>query len=199
MGKWGLLFFFHYAQYTDNMLFADYAMDVIGEMLNQIHINSSADYKKRIAGIGVEMDYLIRKDFLSVEDDICEDFDQRMVRTVMYDPCPDFSQYEGLTGYGRYWMTRFRYQAPARECLLRIIALMEERLPDIPAEEQFDVYCFLLDLRRISGSESCVGLLEQCHREWDLQLVDVARSFPRLGDSAIGSNRIYRRSKFNFE
>jgi hypothetical protein len=186
-GKMGIaVFFFHYAQYTDNMLFADYAMDVTGEMLNQIHVNSPADYEKGIAGIGAGMDYLIRKDFLSVEDDICEDFDGRMVRAVMYDPWPDFSQYEGLTGYGRYWMTRFRYQAPAapaRECLLRIIALMEERLPDISAEEQSDVYCFLLDLRKISGFEGCVGLLERCRKEWALQSVDVARSFPRLGDS----------------
>jgi hypothetical protein len=189
-GKMGIaVFFFHYAQYTNNMLFADYAMDVTGEMLNQIHINSPADYEKGIAGIGIGMDYLIRKDFLSVEDDICEDFDGRMVRAVMYDPWSDFSQYEGLTGYGRYWMTRFRYQAPAtlaRECLLRIIALMEERLPDISAEEQSDVYCFLLDLRRITGFESCVGLLERCRREWGLQSVDAALLFPRLGDSTIG-------------
>jgi lantibiotic modifying enzyme len=36
-GKMGIaIFFFHYAKYTGNELFADYAMDLIGEMLNQI-------------------------------------------------------------------------------------------------------------------------------------------------------------------
>ena len=110
-GKMGVaIFFFHYAQYTENMLFADYAVDLIGEMQNQIHLNSPADYEKGIAGIGVGIDYLIRNDFLLVEDDICEDFDQRMVRAVMYDPWQDFSMYDGLTGYGRYWISRLRYQ-----------------------------------------------------------------------------------------
>lgn len=86
-GKMGItIFFFHYAQYTDNMLFADYAMDLISEMLDQIHINSPADYEKGVASIVVGIDYLIRNNFLNVKDDICEDFDQRMVRAVMYDP-----------------------------------------------------------------------------------------------------------------
>jgi len=36
-GKMGIaVFFFHYAKYTGNELFADYAMDLIGETLNQI-------------------------------------------------------------------------------------------------------------------------------------------------------------------
>ena len=36
-GKMGVaVFFFHYAKYTGNELFADYAMDLIGETLNQI-------------------------------------------------------------------------------------------------------------------------------------------------------------------
>jgi hypothetical protein len=179
-GKMGIAtFFFHYAQYTDNMLFADYAMDLIGEMLDQIHINSPADYEKGIAGIGVGIDYLIRNEFLDVEDDICEDFDGRMVRAVMYDPWPDFSQYDGLTGYGRYWMTRLRYQAPsvqARECLLRITRLIEEKLPDISIKEQTDVYCFLYDLCRIQGFEICKGFLARFKEH-------TAYDFSRLGDS----------------
>jgi len=200
-GKMGIaVFFFHYAQFTGNELFADYAMDLIGEMLNQIHVNSPADYEKGIAGIGVGIDYLIRNKFLDTEDDICEDFDQRMVRAVMYDPWQDFSQYNGLTGYGRYWITRLRYQTPsiqARECLLCITAQIGEKLPDISIKEQTDVYCFLHDLQRISGFDSCIGLLEQCRRIWDLQSSDVTRSFPRLGDSATGNIiRTYQRSRY---
>jgi len=57
-GKMGIaVFFFYYAKYTDDMLFADYAMNLIGETLNQIHVNSSADYEKGIAGIGVGIDF----------------------------------------------------------------------------------------------------------------------------------------------
>ena len=114
-GKMGIaIFFFHYAQYTNNMLFADYAMDLIDQILNQLHVNSPANYKKGIAGIGVGFDYMIRNNFLDIEDDICEDFDGRMYRAVKYDPWQDFSQYNGLTGYGRYWMTRISLRPQCR-------------------------------------------------------------------------------------
>lgn len=90
---------------------------------------------------------MIRNNFLDIEDDICEDFDGRMYRAVKYDPWQDFSQYNGLTGYGRYWMTRLNFPTPAmqaRECLTSIVKLIEEHLPDISAEEQIDVYCFYM-------------------------------------------------------
>ena len=169
-------------------------------MLNKQHCNRQADYEKGIGGIGVGMNYLIRKGFLKVEDDICGDFDDRMVRAVMYDPCQDFSQYNGLTGYGRYWMTRLRYQAPsvqAGECLSRITMLIEEKIPEISITEQTDVYCFLHDLRKMSGFERCTGLLEECRRNWDSQSPDVIRCFPRLGDSIVGNiTRIYQRIRY---
>jgi hypothetical protein len=197
-GKMGIaICLFHYAQYTDNMLFADYAMDLIGEILNQIHINSPADYEKGLAGIGVGIDYLIRHNFLDVEDDICEDFDYRMVRAV-FDPWLDFSQYNGLTGYGRYWMTRLCHEVPsvqARECLTRIVGLIEENLQDI--QDQMDVYCFLYDLKKIEGFELCSRLLEQCRREWDIQSLPVERSFSRLNDSVIRNNIcIYQHNRY---
>jgi hypothetical protein len=189
-GKMGIaIFFFHYAQYTDNLLFADIAMDLIGEMMNQIHVNSPADYEKGIAGISIGIDYLIRNEFLQVEDDICEDFDHRMYRAVMYDPWQDFTIYDGLAGYGRYWISRLRYPSPAnqaRECLLRILGLIEENLSDIPTEEQTDVYSFLHDLQKIAGFEVSNELLEQCQK-WDLSSMDISRCFPRLGDSSIGN------------
>ncbi|MDR2913850.1 MAG: hypothetical protein LBV74_03295 [Tannerella sp.] len=167
-GKMGItVFFFHYAQHTGNELYADYAMDLMDEMLNQIHVNSPADYEKGIAGIGVGFDYLIRNNFLVVEDDICEDFDDRMVRAVRYDPCPDFSQYNGLTGYGRYWVTRLRYQSPsiqARECLSFIITRIEENIPNLSTTELTDVIRFLHDLQGIEGFDQCAGLLDQCWR-----------------------------------
>lgn len=190
-GKIGVaIFFFHYAKYTNNSLFADYAMEVIGEMMSQIHVNSPADYEKGIAGIGVGIDYLIRNSFLNVEDDICEDFDERMVRAVMYDPWQDFSQYNGLTGYGRYWVARLQYPGAlvqARQCLLRIIALIEENLSDISIMEQSDVFYFLYDLQRLPGFDHCTELLKQIQIEWDLKSSEILHSFFRLGNSTVSN------------
>ena len=196
-GKIGIaIFFFHYAKFTGNDLFADYAMDAISEVLNQIHIASPADYERGLAGIGVGFDYMIQNNFLSVEDDICEDFDQRMVRAVMYDPWLNFSQYCGLIGYGQYWITRLRYQAPAvlaQKCLSYIILQIDEKKQEIPIAEQADVFCFLSNLQRISGFNNCSGLLEQCRRIWDLQSPVFIRGIPRLKDSVVGNVvRVYQ-------
>lgn len=183
-GKMGIsVFFFHYARYTGNMLFADYAIDLIGEMQNQIHINSPADYERGIAGIGVGLDYLIRQKFLLVEEDICEDFDSRMYRAVMYEPWQGFGLYNGLAGYGRYWISRLRFRdvaVSAQECLGYILNLMEEHIENIPSEEQADVYGFLLDLQQMQGYGNCSRLLDKC-RNWKHK-----KECTRLNGSVIG-------------
>ena len=165
-GKTGVaIFFAHYARFTGNKLFDNYTMDLIHEILEQIHVDSPADYEKGIAGIGVGIDYLVRNGFLEADKDIFGDFDQRMVRAVMYDPWQDFSLYDGLTGYGRYWMMRLHQQKPltqAKECLWYIIKQLKEKLPDITEKEQTDVSRFLKDLQQLSGFGICVEFLRQC-------------------------------------
>lgn len=183
-GKMGIaVFLFHYAQYTENMLFADYAMDLIGEIQNQLHVDSCADYEKGVAGIGVGIRYLIQNDYLDAEDNIFEDLDQRMYRAVMYDPWRDFSLYGGLAGYGRYWISRLPYQkssTQARECIWHIVELIKGKLSEILPEERTCIYSFLLDLQEISGYENCVRLLEQC-RKWN-----VNKNIHYLDNSTVG-------------
>ena len=181
-GKTGIaVFFLHYAKYTGNRLYEEYAMDLLNEMQSQIHSNSPTDYERGIAGIGVGIDYLINNNLLQTEgDDIFADFDARMYRAVMYDPWLDFTLYDGLTGYGRYWNLRLRRSTSnnrARECLSHIIELINKQLPDISEKEQTDVFFFLHDLLKTSGFEFCSGLLKRCN-SFDI-------SFPRLCNSIV--------------
>lgn len=163
-GKMGIaIFFFQYAHFTNNMLFADYALDLIEEIQKQIHADSPADYERGIAGIGVGIEYLIRNNFLNVEDNIFEDFDKRMYRAVMYDPWIDFSLYDGLTGYGKYWISRL-YQQPlciqAQECLQYITMKIKENLQDLSEREQTDIYCFFYDLHKLSNFNFSAKVLD---------------------------------------
>ena len=199
-GKMGIaIFFFHYAKYTNNAMFENYAFDLLGEMQTQIHVNSQADYEKGIAGIGTGLDYLIKNKFLDADDDIFEDFDRRMYRAVMHDPWQDFSLYDGLTGYGKYWIARLLQQGPsmqARECLLCITERIEEKITNIPVNEQTDVYCFFHDLRQIFGFDNCIRLLKQC-KKWELQSVDISKCFPRFRYAPIGNIVcMYQRSRY---
>ena len=77
---------------------------------------------------------------------------------MKYDSWQDFSLYNGLTGYGRYWMTRLRYQNPslqARECLSYIAGMIDKHISNVVADDHVDVYCFLSDLLKIGGFENC--------------------------------------------
>lgn len=164
-GKMGIaIFFFHYAHYTRNSLFIDYAWDLIEEIQKQIHANYRADYEKGIAGIGIGIGYLIKNNFLDVEDDIFYDFDERMYRAVMYDPYTDFSLYEGLTGYGKYWIMRLcqdSFSKQAQNCLVKIIKQIEIKLKSISFEEWNDAHAFLKDLQEISDLDVPSELLVQ--------------------------------------
>ena len=185
-GKMGIaIFFFHYARYTGNELFEEYAYDLIEEIHDQLHANTAADYEQGIAGIGVGMDYLLKNSFLQADEDIFDDFDQRMFRAVMYDPWQDFSLYDGLTGYGRYWMMRLPNQ-DAKACLLQISAHIEANLPDISSSVHTDdVYCFMRDLQETAGFPAHVG---SC-------LTD--RSFRRLGNTDVGNIvRMYQQNLY---
>lgn len=125
-GKLGIaIFFFHYARFTGEELFDEYAWDLVVAMQEQLHANYRPDYEWGIAGIGVGIDYLIRSGLIEVDEDFFEDLDERMYRAVMYDPYPDYSRDEGLTGYGWYWLCR-RANAGVADCLSRIAARIEQ-------------------------------------------------------------------------
>ena len=185
-GKTGIaIFFFHYARLTKNVLYEEYANDLVREILLQIHINSPADYKTGIAGIGVGLDYLLKNRFLNADDDVFEDFDQRMVRAVLSDPWQDFSLYDGLAGYGRYWLMRLRHQPAlesARKCLLHIHACIDEQSITIPENEKNDVNSFLRDLREISGFDvgamQALPLSEQCQDVEKKRMTDLDMEKP---------------------
>lgn len=152
-GKIGLsIFFFNYAKHNHDTLFSNYAIELINETQNQIHINSSADYERGIAGIGIGINYLIQNSFLAADNDIYDDLDQRMKRAVLYEPWQDFSLYNGLVGYGRYWISRLKHPQSsllAQECLLHIIKLIKAKWESVSIEEQVDIYYFLYSLPKL--------------------------------------------------
>ena len=196
-GKTGIaIFFFHYADLSKNELFEDYAMDLISEIKKQIHVSSPAYYEDGVAGIGVGFDYLLRRKFLQVGEHFFEDFDKRMYRAVMYDPWQDFSLYDGLSGYGKYWLMRLQQSLSniqARECLLHVVSLIKERKNDIPIHEQSDTYCFLHDLHQMQGFQIDNELFEM----FLPPTMDVSHCFPRLGDSEIGNaTRTYQHAHY---
>ncbi len=82
-GKTGIaLFFFRYAHFTQNELYSDYSFDLFEKIQNDIHQDTSINYKQGLTGIGSTIEYLIQNNFLEANaDEILEDFDKRIFFT----------------------------------------------------------------------------------------------------------------------
>ena len=52
-GKMGMvIFFFHYARYTGNSLYEDFAEEFLNEILENLHTETPISFKRGLAGIG---------------------------------------------------------------------------------------------------------------------------------------------------
>ena len=82
-GEMGLvLFFAHYARYTQNNLYLEYAYGLMEKLQNRIHLETPIDFKQGLAGIGSAIEYLVQNGFFEADtDEILEDFDQRIFFT----------------------------------------------------------------------------------------------------------------------
>ena len=82
-GEMGLILFFtHYARFTQNELYSDYADDLIEKMQNRIYLNTPINYKQGLTGIGATIEYLVQNSFIEGDtDEILEDFDKRIFFT----------------------------------------------------------------------------------------------------------------------
>jgi len=187
-GKTGIaVFFFHYARYTGNELFQNYAIDLIEEIQKQITVTISVRYDVGLAGIGVGFEYFLQNGFLEADDDLFEDFDARMYRTAMYEPYPDLSLEGGLTGWGRYFIYRLRGKGKKNDKLHEALTYIANEITQkvmentVPQNEQPDVYRFLHDLTKIPEYVNRYQKILQRSREWkSVREPDVSKLFPYM-------------------
>ena len=188
-GKTGIaVFFFHYARYTDNELFQNYAMELIDEIQKQITVTVSARYDVGLAGIGAGFEYFMQNGFLEAEDDdIFEDFDARMYRAAMYEPYPDLSLEGGLTGWGRYFICRLRGKGQKNDQLNKALAQITHEIKRkikknaVPENEQPDVYRFLHDVITLPGYADKYGDdMQRCMKWKCIGELDVQKLFPYM-------------------
>ena len=82
-GEMGLvLFFAHYARYTRNDIYLEYAYGLMEKLQERIHQETPINYKQGLAGIGSAIEYLVQNSFFEADtDEILEDFDSRIFFT----------------------------------------------------------------------------------------------------------------------
>lgn len=82
-GEMGVaLFFTRYARYTRNDLYLDYSYDLMEKAQNNIHWDTSINYKHGLTGVGSAIEYLVQNRFIEADtDDVLEEFDNRIFFT----------------------------------------------------------------------------------------------------------------------
>lgn len=106
-GKMGIvLFFVHYARYTNNPIYQEYAGDLLDEIFEDIHAGITLDFENGLSGIGWGILYLLKNHFVEGNpDEVLLDIDQRMME-INLSRVVDKSVERGLGGYLFYLVER---------------------------------------------------------------------------------------------
>ena len=113
-GKIGaVLFFAHYARYTENKLYDDFSGVLLDDVYKEIHLGLPIDFENGLCGIGWAIEYLLQKGFMKGDsDEALRDIDKKIMeynlkRIENLDVCT------GLTGISYYIHTRLH--SPCRK------------------------------------------------------------------------------------
>ncbi|MCD8179466.1 MAG: hypothetical protein LUE98_19515 [Tannerellaceae bacterium] len=141
-GKMGItIFFYHYAQYTQNRIYEKFAGNLLDEIYLETHMDTTKNFQDGLCGIAWGIEYLIRNNFVKADpDDILEDIDARIMEwDVRY--IKDQKLETGLKGIARYAISRCYNRKDKNNILLQsgyiydlLIAL--EKLPDSDNEKE---------------------------------------------------------------
>lgn len=101
-----VLFFFHYARYTGNVLYENYAEELFDEVYNDVNKGISYGFANGLCGIGWAVEYLVKQEFIEGDtDDALEEIDRQV---MVYNPTriSDYSFANGLDGIVCYVLSR---------------------------------------------------------------------------------------------
>jgi hypothetical protein len=132
-GKTGIaVFFYHYARYTDNPLFGDYACDLIKQAKSQIHEDYPLEYERGLAGVGSALEYLSQNGFLQSNQEELSIYDKKICHALSYEKKPVL-----LSGFGRYLLFRLKSHPieEIRESLVRLTNILIDNSTEIQLHE----------------------------------------------------------------
>jgi hypothetical protein len=128
-GEMGIvLFFYRYARFTQNEIYAEYGADLLGKIQEKVNPNTAINYKQGLSGIGAVIEYLEQNGFLKIDtDDLLEDFDKRIFFTFNL-PCLSIDK---IADIGYYALWRLSGNSTRKDVILKsvmpqMVKVMEE-------------------------------------------------------------------------
>ena len=108
-GKMGIvLFFFHYARYTKNVLYEDFAAELLEEIYEDVHLDMNIQFLDGLCGIGWGITYLVEQQFVTGDiEELLQDIDRKIMEFAPK-RLTDYSLETGLEGIAYYVMGRLK-------------------------------------------------------------------------------------------
>lgn len=102
-GRMGLvLFFFHYARYTENTLFEDFGGEILDEVFDDMHTEMSWGFESGLCGIAWGIEYLLANKFISGDsNEVLSELDKKIMEKDLR-RITDYSFETGLDGLACY-------------------------------------------------------------------------------------------------
>jgi glycosyltransferase involved in cell wall biosynthesis len=101
-----ILFLFHYARYTKEMVYSEIAETILGDLLEELQINQSIFFHSGLSGIGWCIEYLYQNEFIGGDtNEILEEFDEKIMEINPL-RVQDLSLKSGLGGIVLYLLSR---------------------------------------------------------------------------------------------
>ena len=109
-GKFGIaIFFYHYGRYSNNIIYTEYAGELIDEIYEEINTNTPVDFANGLAGIGWGTEYLVRNGFLDADtDETLAEIDKTLYRSFSSNPFR-IENGKDLFDYGLYIGARIHH------------------------------------------------------------------------------------------
>jgi len=153
-GNTGLcLFFYHLARHTNSPEYEQLADDLLDKVFSNLSTSTSTDFENGLTGIGWGMEYLVQNGFAEGDtDEILEDVDNKVFRTLNEENLTSFELGNGLTGYLFYLVSRLKKPVNTnsmarrinRELLILTINKIDEvvttQFSSITKEMSFDLF-----------------------------------------------------------
>ena len=81
-----IIFFYHYARYSKNRVYEEFAETLLNDFAEQIHSHLPIDFENGYLGIGWGIKYLGHQKFINEENinSILEDIDKKIIRRTAY-------------------------------------------------------------------------------------------------------------------
>lgn len=141
-GKMGIVVFFaHYARYTGDALYDDFAGELMNEINNEIHTDIPFHFESGLCGIGWGIAYLLENKFMDGDiNDILSEIDEKIMETDIK-RIKDVSLRTGLAGILLYIKKRIQlFSSNQQHCVfdelylndIKSVESLAEKLPVNP-------------------------------------------------------------------